>query len=113
MKHECEQFFKSVLFYLRIYGWHLRWVPSSSEGYCWKTCKIIDVGVNNINKKQLIIHEVSHIRTARFCNQKHNPSFWREQEELMHHFLPNQKLERWQRILKQYSGNGFYRLCYI
>lgn len=107
-----EHFFRNVLVCLGIYGWRLRWVESSSEGYCWKGRKIIDIGEQALNKKELVLHEISHIRTCRFCNNKHTQDFWWEFERLMNKFLPSIPMSKSAILHRQYMGSGFYRLCY-
>lgn len=110
-KH-IEHFFRNVLMYLKIYDWKLRWIKNSSEGYCWKKTKIIDIGEQTISKKELILHEIAHIRTCRFCNNKHTHNFWWEFERLMNKFLPSVPMSKSMILHKRYMATGFYRLCY-
>ena len=50
-KKEIVHFFNRVLLYLGEYGWRLNLVPNSSEGYCWKTRKVIDIGAESKDVK--------------------------------------------------------------
>ncbi|MCK9435095.1 MAG: hypothetical protein M0R32_09830 [Candidatus Cloacimonetes bacterium] len=111
-KKEITHFFNRVLLYLGEYGWSLNLVPNSSEGYCWKTRKVIDAGENSKDIKQLIIHETAHIRTCRFCNNKHTLDFWMEFDRLKDKFLPGVEISESNKLHRQYMGNGFNRLCY-
>ena len=109
---DITHFFTRVLLYLGEYGWRLNLVPNSSEGYCWKSRKVIDAGMGSKNIKQLILHEASHIRTCRFCNNRHTQDFWWEFDRLMHRFLPGEPISESNRLHRQYVGKGFNRLCY-
>lgn len=101
------QFFNNVMMRLGYYDWTLRIVPDSSEGYCWKGRKIIDIGEGNSNPRQLLIHEISHIGTCRFCNNKHHEFFWRRYRDLMRRFLPGEGIKQ------SYNEDiGFFRVCY-
>jgi hypothetical protein len=109
---ELIHFFNNVMIKLCIYDWTLNLIEHSSEGYCWKNTKIIDIGLKNENIKELILHEIAHIRTCRFCNQKHNPSFWKTFLDLMRRFLPNEELSNSCKQHMKYSTIGFYSLKY-
>lgn len=100
-------FFKNVMNVLKYYGWILRMVAKSSEGFCWRDTKTLDVGENAKNCKRLLLHEIAHINTSRFCNNKHNLIFWRRYEDLLRRFLPKTEIE------KRYHENiGYYKVCY-
>jgi len=77
---------------LGYHDWSLRLISNSSEGYCWIKRKIIDLGLSNKCPEELLIHEIAHIDTCRFCNNKHHLEFWRRYKELMRKFLPEYKL---------------------
>lgn len=109
---ELQHFFNNVTIKLRIYNWKIRFIEGSHEGYCWKNKRIIDIGIKNKNIKQLILHEISHINTCRFCNQKHNKSFWKVFDNLMRRFLPNERISESDEYLRSISNGGFYKLCY-
>lgn len=111
-KKEIVHFFNRILLYLGEYGWRLNIVPNSSEGYCWKARKVIDAGADSKDIKQLIIHEAAHIRTCRFCNNKHSQEFWREFDRLMLKFLPGVEMNESNRLHRQHMADGFNRLCY-
>ncbi len=107
-----RHFFNNVIIKLGFYNWTIVFVSDSSEGYCNKRNKRISVGLDSKNIKQLILHEIAHINTCRFCNQKHNPAFWKTFELLMQKFLPGEKICESQGVHKSFTSNGFYRLCY-
>jgi len=111
-KKELTHFFNNVTIKLGIYDWKVRFVEGSHDGYCWKRRKVVDVGTKNKNIKQLILHEIAHINTCRFCNQRHNMSFWKTFDELMRRFLPDEETSKSNKILRKYSSGGFYSLCY-
>lgn len=111
-KKELIHFFNNVTAKLCIYDWKMNLKEYSSEGYCWKHKKVIDVGLKSRNVKELILHEIAHINTCRFCNQKHNPSFWKTFEELMRKFLPNQEYSESTKLHMQYCSIGYYSLKY-
>jgi len=104
-------FFNSVLIRLSLYGWQLR-LTNSSEGFCWKQRKIIDIGINYRYPKELILHEIAHILTCRFCNQKHNFIFWKTFDDLVRRFLPNHAVSEAQVRHRSYATKGFYRRVY-
>lgn len=102
-----QNFFNNVIVYLGYYGWKLNIIKNSKEGFCWHHKKTIDVGENNSNPKRLILHEISHIDTCRFCNNKHSIFFWKKYEDLMRKFLPLIELET-----RYFENSGIYKLCY-
>lgn len=116
MKYKkAEHFFKNVLAWLRIYNWNIRWVENSTEGYCWKRSKLIDIGANLEEERlpQLILHEIAHIRTSRFSNNPHDRSFWREYDTLAKKFLPKLGISKSDSICRDaLSGIAFYRVAY-
>lgn len=108
-----EHFFRNVMAWKRVYGWTLNWVERNSEGYCWHKKKRIDIGIETADVRQLILHEIAHIQTCRFCNNKHSWEFWREFDRLMRKFLPGKKWSDSQMLHFSYVCNGYCRLCYI
>jgi hypothetical protein len=110
-KREIEQFFKNVLLCLNIYNWTIRWVPNNSEGYCWKRRKLIDLGEEVEDKKHLLLHEIAHIFTCRFCNNKHTVEFWKCYDDLRRRFLPGED-SLYQGEHRKFMGKGFYSLVY-
>jgi len=67
----------------------------------------ITIETNNSDWQNLVIHEISHIDTCRFCNNKHHISFWRRYEELMRKFLPDKALD------KRYNEDvGYFSVSY-
>jgi hypothetical protein len=108
---ELTQFFKNVIIREGFYDWKLNLVENSSEGYCWHHKKTIDIGALNKHPKELILHEVAHIDTCRFCNQKHNPQFWKRFDELMRKYSKEPESTTSKKHRK-YSSEGFYKICY-
>ncbi len=104
---KAVHFFNNVIIRLGYYGWTLRLVPNSSEGYCWIHSKTIDIGEKFKDKKELIIHEISHIDTCRFCNNRHHKKFWKRYEDLMLRFLPDCKPSS-----RYNESGGFIKVCY-
>lgn len=91
------------------HGWRLNLKPFSSEGYCWLHSKTIDIGLDHPCPKELILHEIAHIGTCRFCNQKHNFDFWKLFEDLMRRFLPGVEISQSMRFHQSYASVGVYR----
>ena len=108
---KLRHFFNNVLIRLSLYGWQLR-LDNSSEGFCWKSRKIIDVGINYRYPKELILHEIAHVLTCRFCNQKHNFTFWKTFDDLVRRFLPNHVVSEAQVRHRFYATEGFYSRVY-
>lgn len=110
-KRKLEHFFKNILIQLGIHNWSIRWIPNNSEGYCWKNRKIIDLGEDVEDKYHLLLHEIAHIFTCRFCNNKHTVEFWKLYDDLRRRFLPGEnslsQIEH-----KKFMGSGFYSLIY-
>lgn len=102
-------FFKNVMIKLGHYDWSIRFC---NDNYCWKEHKRIDIDPTyDGDVRQIILHEIAHIDTAKYCNQKHNPDFWNRLNYLTWRFL-KKDLDKHQKRHKEYMTNGFYRLCY-
>lgn len=102
-------FFKNVNYYLGIHDWDITF---NGDSYCWYSEKNITIDQNyKGDVKQIILHEIAHINTARFSNQKHNPQFWKHLEFLTIKFL-KRKLDKSQINHKRYMTDGIYSLCY-
>ena len=110
-KEKIEHFFRNVLICLSLYNWSIRWVPNSLEGYCWKIRKVIDLGEDVEDKKHLLLHEIAHIFTCRFCNNKHTAEFWRSYDDLRRRFLSGEDSFS-QVVHRKFVGDGFYSLVY-
>jgi len=103
------QFFKNVMIYMGYHGWN---IDFNGDNYCWKHNKTITIDPEyNGDVRQIILHEIAHANTARFCNQKHNPQFWKHLEYLTWKFL-KQDLDKNQLKHKKFMTNGYYSLCY-
>ena len=109
---DLQHFFNNVIIRLSLYGWKLNLRKGSSEGYCWKHSKVIDIGLDNANPKELILHEIAHIGTCRFCNQKHNSDFWKLFEDLMRRFLPGAEISQPMGFHQSYASKDVYGKVY-
>lgn len=109
---ELKHFFNNTVIKLGIYDWKLNFKKNNSEGYCWKNKKIINIGLNCKEPYELILHEIAHINSCRFCNQKHNYNFWRLFKDLMRRFLPNEQISKTELNHMKYSTEGYYNLNY-
>lgn len=102
-------FFNNVMIKLGHYGWSIRFC---NDNYCWIEHKIIDINVSyKGDVRQIILHEIAHIDTAKYCNQKHNPDFWKRLDYLTWRFL-KKDLDENQKRHKDFMTNGIYALCY-
>ena len=107
MKKQMNHFFNNVMHRLGYYDWDLRIRSNSSEGYCWRRDKTIDLGEDSKVWESLLLHEISHIDTCRFCNNRHHVEFWRRYEDLMRRFLPDRD------VSSRYNEDvGYFRKCY-
>ena len=89
LKKQLLHFFNNVTIRLCIYDWKLVFINNSSEGQCHIREKTIYIGLCYNNHKELLLHEIAHIGTCRFCNNGHHIAFWKRFEDLMRKFLPN------------------------
>ena len=107
---QLQHFFKNVIVCLGYYDWKLNFCR---DYYCWINKKRIDININYPGDvRQIILHEIAHIDSARFCNNRHNITFWKRLEYLTQKFL-KAGLDHRQQKHKNYSCNlGFYKLCY-
>ena len=112
--HTCSNryllsFFKNIMIALGYYDWSIRFC---TDNYCWIGSKIIDIDpAYNGDVRQIILHEIAHIDTARFCNQKHTPDFWKRLTYLTWKFL-KKDLDEHQKRHKEYMTIGLYKICY-
>jgi len=102
-------FFNNVMIRLGYYDWKLKFTDDS---FCSKNRKLITISRKVKNKKQMILHEIAHIGTCRFCNQKHNFKFWKHFDDLRRRFLPNEEIDVIQLGHKEFASKGIYRLVY-
>ena len=111
-KKAIKHFFNNITINLGIYDWTLRLVPNSTEGYCWHYNNQIDVGEKNSDPKRLILHELAHVNTCRFCNNKHDSTFWKLYKELLYKVL-KKDFDEGDLLHKRHSdGIGYYKMCY-
>lgn len=105
-----SQFFNRVMIDLRHHGWKMR---ICEDNYCWISHKRIDIDLTcKGDPRQIILHEIAHIDTAKYCNQKHNPDFWKRLEDLTRKYL-NIDLDKHQKKHKEFMTNGIYAMCYV
>jgi hypothetical protein len=84
--HELQNFFNNVKIKLGFYDWKIRF--NCAENYCWVEDKRIDINlVDGFDPYKLILHEIAHIDTAKYCNQKHNYDFYKKLRYLYYKFL--------------------------
>jgi hypothetical protein len=106
---ECLHFFNNVIIHLGYYGWTIRFC---GDNYCWLGSKRIDIDLSyDGDVRQIILHEIAHIDTAKYCNQKHNPAFWKRMEYLTHRFL-KQDLDQNQKNHRLFMSDGYISLKY-
>ncbi len=102
-------FFNNVMMKLGHHNWKLNFC---NDYYCWKNKKRIDIDLKYKGDiRQIILHEIAHIDTAKYCNQRHNPQFWKRLEYLTNKFL-KKGLDKHQLKHKEYMTNGYYSLKY-
>jgi hypothetical protein len=108
-KKQLRHFFRNVTHYLGIDNWNIEFCHDS---YCWLNNRIITIDQDYSNDlRQLILHEISHIQTAKYCNQKHNPDFWKMMERLTYKFM-RCPLDFQQQKHREYMSQGYYSLKY-
>jgi len=94
---------------LGYYDWIINFCNSC---YCWHLHKRIDINLNyGGDIRQIILHEITHIDTAKYCNQKHNSQFWKRLEYLTWKFL-KEDLDKYQKKHREYTSSGYYSLKY-
>lgn len=106
-----RHFFNNVMMFLNYYDWSLTFGEGSCS-YCYIRDKRIDIGIDyKGDLRQIILHEIAHINTAKYCNQKHNHQFWKHLQYLTVHFL-RKELDESQVFHKKWGSEGIYALCY-
>ena len=83
----------------RLKGWKINLIPNSSEGYCWKKQKIIDLGLEG-NPLSLLLHEVAHIGNNPHGN-KHNQKWFDEYIKLMRKYMPGTRIGKSEKIIQK------------
>lgn len=102
-------FFKNVTIKLGHSDWRVRFCH---DNYCWIKDKRIDIDMDyHGDIRQIILHEIAHIDTAKYCNQKHTPSFWKHLKDLNVRFL-NGELDENQKRHMEYMSSGYYSIKY-
>jgi hypothetical protein len=111
-EEQTKHFFNNVMMALGHHGWKMD-LRSGHDSYCWIKTKTIQIGSDyDGDIRQIILHEIAHIDTARFCNQKHNFSFWNRMEYLCQKFL-KQPIDEHQVSHKRWASQGFYSVVYL
>jgi len=106
-----QHLFNNAMMKMNYHGWSLNIKPGH-DSYCWIGSHRIDLGIAYTGDiRQILLHEIAHIGTARFCNQKHNSQFWKHLEDLIWYWL-KQPLDTNQLRHKQSTGDGIYAICY-
>ena len=100
-KRKYELFFYNVIRDLGFFGWKLEWYDKSSEGYCWRNRRVINIGPENANIKRLMLHEIAHINTCLNTNVPHCSEFWLRFEKLLNKYLPNTLLSDSDKYIKK------------
>ncbi len=91
------------------HGWTIRFC---NDNFCWTNKKRIDINLSYSGDiRQIILHEIAHINTAKYCNQKHNLQFWKHLEFLTKKIL-KKELDKNQINHKKFMTSGFYDLYY-
>lgn len=102
-------FFKNVCMHLGIHDWKIEF---NGDNYCWMHKKTITIDTEyDGDVRQIILHEIAHIGTCRFSNQKHTPAYWKYLEYLTRKFL-KKGLDKHQIEHRKWMGEGIYNLCY-
>jgi len=111
---KVHHFFNNIKIRLGFYDWQLKEDAVPTEGMCYHNSKTITIGNKVKDYKYLILHEIAHINTCRFCNNAHNPQFWKEFECLLRKYLKRNlknKDAKWRDFcLKGFQG--YYKKCY-
>lgn len=113
MKEKLINFFNNVMMDLGHHGWTLNFC---NDNYCWINKKRIDIdlsydGDDDGDVRQIILHEIAHIDTAKYSNQKHTPQFWKHLEQLIKKYL-KKELDKYQISHKKHMSEGIYNICY-
>lgn len=104
-----QQFFKMVCINERIYDWKLN---LTNDSYCWIDKKRIDVDWSyDGDLRQIILHEIAHISTCKYSNNKHTSAFWKHLEYLCWKYL-RKGLDENQLRHKAFMGKGIFSLIY-
>jgi len=110
---EIRHFFSNVMNRLGYYDWTLR-LREGHDSYCWSQHKRIDIGRDYYGDiRQIVLHEIAHIGTDRFCNSAHTADFWKRLEYLLWKFV-GQPLDEMQTTHKNWTSHfdGYYRVVY-
>jgi hypothetical protein len=108
-EHQLQQFFRDVCINERIDDWKLNF---TTDSYCWIDKKLIDVDWSyDGDLRQIILHEIAHISTCKYSNNKHTQAFWKYNEYLCRKYL-REELDLNQQRHREFQGKGIYSLIY-
>ena len=94
---------------LNYHDWTIRFC---NDNYCWGRDRRIDVDLSyNGDPRQIILHEIAHINTAKYCNQKHTPAYWKHLTLLTRKYL-KRDIDDNQKKHQKYMTDGYYALHY-
>lgn len=66
MNKKYIHFFNNVMMYLGHHGWKIEFC---NDNYCWIEDKTITIDLTyKPDVRQIILHEIAHIDTAKYCN---------------------------------------------
>lgn len=109
MEAKLINFFNNVMIDLGYYEWTLNFC---NDYYCWIKEKRIDIDLSYKGDiRQIILHEIAHIDTAKYCNQKHNPPFWKRLKQLTYKYI-KKDLDEYQIRHEKFMSRGYYKICY-
>jgi len=108
---QIQHFFNNAMVVLGHHGWKLE-MGDWSDSYCWVKSRKITLGLKyDGDIRQILLHEIAHIDTCRFSNNRHTPAFWKRLEYLVRRFLRT-GLDEHQMRHRKYQSEGIYALCY-
>jgi len=105
MNKKAEHFFNNIKIRLGYYDWQLAENAVPKEGMCHHHNKTITIGNEVKDYKYLILHEIAHIDTCRFCNHPHN----KIKKFLGRGLKPNDI--KWRDVCMN-GFQGYYKKCY-
>lgn len=108
-KKKLRHFFNNTMIDLGHYDWNIEF---NGDNYCWIHKKKITINIDLHNPKQSILHEIAHVDTAKYCNCKHNPQFWKRLERLTYRYLKQALEENELKMKDSTIGEGVHCLHY-
>ena len=87
----------------RLKDWTVRFIPDSTEGYCWQDKKVIDIGLLNDNPLRLLLHEIAHVGISPHGN-KHTQEWFDEYLTLMRRYMPGVDISESDKVIQKTYG---------